>query len=85
MHRELDGVEPTLETEAWNESTRPANLSNKDHLTHLLSSLDAGKHTILWADWCTAPEYEDGLIKKDKNLLKSTFPIPAKNICKNYK
>lgn len=85
FHDELGKSEPKLETEAWNARTRPTDYTDKKHLTHLLSALDTWKHVILWADWCTAPEYEDGLIKKDKNILRDIFPISAKNTCKNYK
>lgn len=76
---------PTLQTEAWNENTRPIQYTNESHLTHLLDTLDTGGHIILWWDWCTAPGYEDGILGRDKTLLKKLFPIPGKNKCSNYK
>lgn len=85
FHTQLGKREKALTTEAWNELTRPEEFTDTTHLTYLLTSLDSGKHVILWGDWCTAPEYEDGILWRDKNLLKIVFPIPGKNICKNYK
>jgi hypothetical protein len=44
-------------------------MSNETHLTHLLSSLDEGRHVIT----------------KNHSVLTQIFPIPARNPCKNYK
>jgi hypothetical protein len=85
FHQELDIKESSLATESWNELTRPIEYTDTTHLTHLLESLDAGKHVILWGDWCTAPEVEDGILSRDKSLIRISFPLPGKNICKKYK
>lgn len=74
-----------VKIEAWNNTTRPKDLTDRQHLAHLLSWLDNWHHIILWGDWCTAPDKEDGLVWRDKSLIKKIFPIPGKNTCKNYK
>jgi hypothetical protein len=85
FHDELGKHISTLRTEAWNEFTRPIEETDQTHLTHLLESLDNGKHVILWGDWCTDPAYEDGILERDKKIIKKLFPIPWKNTCKNWR
>jgi hypothetical protein len=75
---------PALKTEAWNEFIRPGEYNDKEHLTHLLESLDSGKHVILWGDWCTNPAYEDGILSRDKKTIARLFPISGKNTCKHW-
>ncbi len=84
FHNELSADIPALRTEAWNEFTRPGEYDDKEHLTHLLESLDSGKHVILWGDWCTNPVYEDGILDRDKKTIARLFPISWKNTCKNW-
>ena len=84
FHDELSADIPALRTEAWNEFTRPKGYTDATHLTHLLGSLDAGKHVIIWWDWCTNPLYEDGILGRDKKTIARLFPISGKNTCKNW-
>jgi hypothetical protein len=53
-----------------------------NHLWELLSTLDdPDSHVILWGDWCTDPDSEDGFFSKwGKSILRS-FPLPARNRC----
>lgn len=36
---------------------------------------------MLWADWCTDPRYEDGIVSRDRTQIMRAFPLAAKNTC----
>lgn len=57
-------------------------MSAHKHLITLLQSIQKWHHVILWGDYCTHVDYEDGLLFDTtyKTLLK-LFPIAAKNSC----
>ena len=84
FHQELGKYITTLRTESWNELTRPIEYTDETHLTHLLEAIDNGWHVILWWDWCTNPDYEDGVLPRDKTRIMQLFPIPWKNTCKSW-
>ncbi len=50
-------------------------------LTYLLASLEKGDHIIFWADWCTTPAFDDGIVEKVDMYIIKTFGIAAKNLC----
>jgi hypothetical protein len=42
-------------------------------LNYALSSLESGSHILLWGDWCTSPEFEDGIVNKVDTYIVRTF------------
>ena len=50
-------------------------------LSEYLSRIESGAHVILWGDWCTSPEYDDGIVIAKHSRLLSLFPIAGKNQC----
>lgn len=53
----------------------------KRKMTEYLDGLKFGKHVILWWDWCTRKEYEDGILSGSKSHIIKFFPISGKNEC----
>jgi len=50
-----------LKTKIINNTDYNKYFSNKEHMSLLLKFLKRGKMVQLWWDWCTDPEYEDGI------------------------
>ncbi len=50
-------------------------------LTGLLEDLKKWSRVILWWDWCTDREYEDGIFAKWGRHILTYFPLSGKNIC----
>lgn len=55
-------------------------MTEKYELTHKLQELKKWHGIILWWDWCTLEEYDDGLILLGESWLRF-FPIAWKNTC----
>ena len=53
----------------------------KKELTKLLEGIKNGSRVILWWDWCTDREYEDGILPKWGRHILNYFPLSGKNIC----
>lgn len=51
------------------------------YMSQYLELIGSGSHVILWGDWCTDPQYEDGIVTAKKHRLLTLFPIAAKNPC----
>lgn len=70
----------------WFEVERNNNLINPGlkpslELTNLLNAIKTGSRVILWGDWCTLPEYEDGILSRGWRRILPYFPLGAKNQC----
>jgi Peptidase_C39 like family len=55
--------------------------SARQKMSAYLSKIQSDDHVILWGDWCTNSENEDGIVKTDKSTLLRLFPIAGKNEC----
>ncbi len=53
----------------------------KGKMKEYLNGLKSGRHVILWWDWCTRKEYEDGILSGSKSQIIRFFPISGKNEC----
>ncbi len=70
--------------EIINRTSHSSQLSPKKHLTTLLESLKKWKRVTLWADWCTDPRYEDGVVLDVNDSLIKTYGISARNTCATW-
>ena len=72
----------SLRTRILNESSHIGWLTPATHLSELLSTLDDTRsHVILWGDWCTETNSEDGFFPKWGKSILRFFPLPARNKC----
>ena len=53
----------------------------KNKMSEYLLKIESGTHVILWWDWCTRKEYEDGILSGSKSHIIKFFPIAGKNEC----
>ncbi len=52
-----------------------------DRLRKWLDAIHSGSRVILWWDWCTSLDNEDGVVEKIDTYIFRFFPITAKNSC----
>lgn len=50
-------------------------------LSYIFTSLEKWDHVIFWADWCTTPAFDDGIVDKVDMYIIKTFGIAARNLC----
>ena len=55
--------------------------NSEKELNYALDALEKGKHIIFWADWCTTPSLDDGLVDKVDIYIVRTFKISSRNLC----
>ncbi len=73
-----------LKTEIINQNTYSGTMNPWVHMKTLLGYLkQKNTHIILWWDWCTDPQYEDGVLSIWGKWMSALFPLPARNYCKN--
>jgi uncharacterized protein YvpB len=60
------------------------NITRGERLTEILTAIDNGDHVILWGDWCTLGEYEDGVVEKVDPYIIALFQIPGRNRCDRW-
>lgn len=73
-----------LKTEIINQYTYTGTMNPGIHMSTLLGHLnEKNTHVLLWWDWCTDPEYEDGVFQKWWQWIAEFFPLPGRNSCKN--
>lgn len=53
----------------------------RDELSYALDSLEKWDHILLWADWCTTPEFDDGIVEKIDLYIVRNFKISWRNEC----
>ncbi len=53
----------------------------REKLSFYLRQLHSWAHVLLWGDWCTTPENEDGILWNKKSQILKLFPIAGKNEC----
>jgi hypothetical protein len=53
----------------------------RDKMSEYLSKVESGAKVVLWGDWCTTPENEDGILWGYKPSIIKLFPIAGKNEC----
>ncbi len=68
-------------TEITNKTTYTGNQTPEKHLTFLLDKVKLGSRVILWWDWCTSTESEDGILGSWWRWIIHYFPLAAKNRC----
>lgn len=56
-------------------------LTPKKRLISLLDTLSEGYRIVLWWDWCTLPEKEDGIVRSIDTYIAKTGKISAQNPC----
>jgi hypothetical protein len=78
LHRYLSGL--SLPSTISNIFTGTP-ISRDTRLSRILTDLESGSHVLLWWDWCTLSNYEDGIVEKTDTYIASLFQIPAKNRC----
>ena len=72
-----------LVTEIINQDSYTGWLNAHTHLLKLLQKIeDKNTHVLLWWDWCTSPDREDGILKSWGKWIIPLFPLPAKNTCR---
>lgn len=74
-----------LNTQVLNKKYHSKIFTPKLHLRVLLKKLEVWSMVQLWWDWCTKPEYDDGVLEKksDINNINLSNFISAKNACYN--
>lgn len=73
-----------LKTEIISQNTYSGTMNPGTHMNKLLQYLNKkNTHVILWWDWCTDPEYEDGVLSSWGKWITGLFPLPGRNFCKN--
>ncbi|MBP9812791.1 hypothetical protein KBC86_05385 [Candidatus Gracilibacteria bacterium] len=55
--------------------------TGEDELEYALDSLEKGNHILFWADWCTTPEFDDGIVDKIDMYIVRHFGISSRNEC----
>jgi len=75
-----------FETEIINRDTNNAFNSPEEHLQYLLENLEDGNMVQLWGDWCTDPQYEDGILNSMVwvDIYDLTDFTSAKNTCVSF-
>ena len=53
----------------------------QEKLSFYLRQLHSWAHILLWGDWCTRSENEDGILWNKKSQILKLFPIAGKNEC----
>ena len=72
----------SLVTEIINEYSYSGSMNPTLHMMSLLEKLEQpNTHILLWWDWCTDPQSEDGVLAKWGRSILSLFPLPARNPC----
>ena len=56
-------------------------LTSPARLNENIEAIEAWDRVILWGDWCTRPEYDDGITDKVDTFVATNFPLSAKNQC----
>jgi hypothetical protein len=71
-----------LHTEIINTHDHTGSLTPESHMTRLLGLLhQKDTHIMLWWDWCTDPDVEDGILPRGWTQILRFFPLPARNPC----
>ncbi len=71
-----------LHTEIINMADHTGTLTPQTHITRLLGLLDKkDTHIMLWWDWCTSSDVEDGILPRGWSHILRFFPLPARNSC----
>ena len=71
-----------LDTRIINQNSYVWSMDSRQHLTSLLENLaQPNTHILLWWDWCTDPQSEDGVLSNWWRWILSLFPLPARNGC----
>ncbi len=53
----------------------------QEKLSFYLWQLRSWAHVLLWGDWCTRSEDEDGILSNKKSQIVKLFPVAGKNEC----
>lgn len=69
-----------LTTSLSNSTTDPDSLP-RERLSRVISLLDSGSSVMLWWDWCTSSDDEDGIVEKIDSYIIRSFSIAARNTC----
>jgi hypothetical protein len=56
-------------------------MTSLTHLRDLIIAIENSKRVMLWWDYCTLWEYEDGIVSRYDTMLMQKFPISGKNNC----
>jgi hypothetical protein len=56
-------------------------MTSMTHMRDLLSTIESGGRVMLWGDYCTLSEYEDGIVTRYDTSLMLRFPISGRNNC----
>ncbi len=60
-------------------------MNPETQMSLLLQALDTtDTHILLWWDWCTDPQYEDGVLRKWGSWILEFFPLPGRNHCDRF-
>ena len=71
-----------LSTEILSKEQHTKKLGPHEELIYLLDQIHNTSHVILWGDWCTNEEYEDGIVSKITwYWVEKWIPFSAKNPC----
>ena len=55
--------------------------TGEDELEYALDSIEKWNHILLWGDWCTTPEFDDGIVDKIDMYVVRHFGISSRNEC----
>jgi hypothetical protein len=78
-----DIVKSDFHTEIFSLTKDENNASRKakEKMSEYLFEIESWGHVLLWGDWCTMKEHEDGILLGGKSQIIKMFPIAGKNEC----
>ena len=75
-------IENIASWEIYDEGKLSSNMTSENvFLTYLLRKIETWSSVILWWDWCTEKQYEDGILEKNHKKIMRFFPLAGKNSC----
>ncbi len=54
------------------------------HLSILIDQLRQDRQVVLWGDWCTDPQYEDGTVREIDMSMIREYGVAARNTCSTF-